>query len=103
MQKEEKKYIIIDFENHRFAAEHGWVTQREYAKEFNSQTLHPKLKKLREQNFLKITFEDITPTELDKKIAARQILVESAVKRELDTKKRLIMDVNNSQVIICRD
>lgn len=86
----EEKYIIIDFGNSRFKADHGWTTNREYAKEFSKDEVHPAVQKLREQKFSKITFKKVPPPPAETKRAKHLKAVKNAVKLEIEAKEKIL-------------
>jgi hypothetical protein len=94
-------YIIVDLISHRFAAEKGWVTNREYAKLFTKKEVHENLEKFRNKNFKKVSFERVeTPREYKVK-EQRLNAVKTAVKQEIEAKKSIIITTEkaNYQVI----
>lgn len=84
------KYIIVDIENYRYKAEHGWTTQEIHAKLFNKDEMHIKIKKLREDNFKKITFKRVEIPKEDKKKQKHLETVKTAVKLVIEEKKEII-------------
>lgn len=56
-------YIIIDINARRFKTLAGWTTRKLYARIFTESEVHKHLKKLRDNNFLSVTFASV---EIDK-------------------------------------
>ena len=88
----EEKFVIIDFENNRYKAAHGWTTSREFAKEFSKDEVHPAVQKLRELKFSKITFKMVQPPPQETKRAKHLKHVKLAVKREIEAKEKILED-----------
>lgn len=96
-----ESYIIVDLISHRFAAEKGWVTNREYAKLFTKKEVHENLEKLRNKNFKKVSFERLEKPREYKLREQREKIVKQAVKQEIEVKKSIIITTEkaNYQVI----
>lgn len=90
------KYIIASYENYRFKAEHGWTTDRKYAKLYTKEEVLEKVKKLRKDKFKKIALRKVQLPKEDKKKAIHLKSVENAVKLVIEDKKKTIQLVETA-------